>query len=247
MSDCLIALGSNQGSSDDILQQACGELTSRGVRVQQMSEFLRSRPVGKDAGAEFVNAAVRAETQLSALETLMTLHEVEHLLGRKRTIHWGPRTLDLDLILFDTLVLNDAAITVPHPAMWYRHFVLKPAAEVAESMVHPILGLSTQELYERICRRPIVIELPDNVALQWAAEQARAEVLELQSASGNEPELQFVSTREGRPDRFSEADCFLKIVSTGDQTTPFQVVVPNLSAATELRQWLRDLFLAILG
>lgn len=124
-----------------------------------MSRIFRTRPVGADAGHEFLNAAAVLRTNLSALEMLRAMHEVESIFHRIRTSHWEPRTLDLDLVLYGHQISNSPSLVLPHPAMWYRRFVLEPASEVAADMLHPILNESVQRLFERLNHRPLQLEI----------------------------------------------------------------------------------------
>ncbi|MFN9718037.1 MAG: 2-amino-4-hydroxy-6-hydroxymethyldihydropteridine diphosphokinase, partial [Planctomycetota bacterium] len=156
----LIALGANIEASSNLFHAALGRLASApDVILDRCSQVIPTAPIGADAGAEFLNAAATIQTSLPPHELLQRLHEVENEFGRKRTIHWGPRRLDLDLILYESEVVCDDQLVVPHPACWYRRFVLQPAAEVAGDMIHPLLNESIEQLYSRLCRRPILIQI----------------------------------------------------------------------------------------
>lgn len=159
MNECLIALGGNVQISGQVFEDSLAQLTRRGCSCVKMSRILSTRPVGSDAGFEFLNAAAVLQTELPALELLHRLHEVEATFGRVRTLHWGPRTLDLDLILYGDQISNTAQFVLPHPAMWYRRFVLEPAVEIAPEMVHPILNESISQLYDRLLCRPLLLEI----------------------------------------------------------------------------------------
>ena len=159
LQQCLIALGGNLSKTRLAFGDALAQLQLRGCCDVEMSRVKRTRPVGSEAGDEFLNAAASMQTDQSPEELLTTLHEIETTFGRTRTRHWAPRTLDLDLILYDDFVSNTRQLVVPHPAMWYRRFVLDPAIEVAAEMVHPILGESIAQLRERLLVRPLKLEL----------------------------------------------------------------------------------------
>jgi 2-amino-4-hydroxy-6-hydroxymethyldihydropteridine diphosphokinase len=159
MTRCLIALGGNINASEAVFREAMQRLERPGLVVEQLSRPLVTRPVGSAAGEEYVNAAAALECTLTPMSLLKTLHEVEDGFGRTRTIHWGPRTLDLDLCLYGDEVIDSPSLVIPHPAMWYRRFVLDPAVEVAGSMRHPILRQTMDELKDAAMVRPLRIEV----------------------------------------------------------------------------------------
>lgn len=159
MTRCLIALGGNINASEAVFREAMQRLERPGLVVEQLSRPFVTRPVGTAAGQEYVNAAAVLESSLAPMSLLKTLHEVEDGFGRERTIHWGPRTLDLDLCLYGDDVIESESLVVPHPAMWYRRFVLDPAVEVAGSIRHPILGQTIGELRNAAMARPLRIEV----------------------------------------------------------------------------------------
>jgi len=146
-----IALGSNLsspfGTPDANLREALSRMTSLG-RVKAVSSFHTTAPVGYLDQPEFVNAAALLETTLSPLELLHGLLAIEHAMGRDRASvpEKGPRTIDLDLLLYGDVVLATSELTLPHPAMHQRAFVLAPLAEIAPEMRHPSLHASVAEL-----------------------------------------------------------------------------------------------------
>ena len=159
MTQCLIALGGNINTSEAVFVDAMQRLERPGLVVERLSRAFITRPVGTVAGQEYVNGAAVLECSLDPETLLNTLHEVENLFGRERMIHWGPRTLDLDLCLFGDEVIESPSLVVPHPAMWYRRFVLDPAVEVAGSMRHPVLNQTMDELRGATILRPLRIEV----------------------------------------------------------------------------------------
>lgn len=158
MARCYIALGGNLGNVEETFDRAIRRLDeSDAVRVVGRSEIFRSAPVGEHAGEEFRNAAAILETELPPLELLDQLQAVETECGRTRQLHWGPRTLDLDLILHGAETIDHPRLTVPHPAAWYRRFVLDPLVQIAADVVHPVKQVTIGELRQRLLVRPLPI------------------------------------------------------------------------------------------
>lgn len=156
MSNCYIALGGNLGTVQATFQQALALLDgTSGVKVVDSSRSYTTSPVGSHAGEQFLNAAAQLHTTLSPSELLIVLQSVETRLGRIRTRHWGPRTLDLDLLLYDQAIVSTPTLTVPHPHLWYRRFVLDPLVEIAPQQIHPRHGLTIAELHARLQSRPL--------------------------------------------------------------------------------------------
>lgn len=139
----LIGLGSNLGDRQGTLQGALAMLGRvPGVRVLAVSAFHETEPVGGPAGqGPYLNAAAELETALAPRELLAALHGIERSLGRdrEREVRWGPRTCDLDILLIGRQVVNTPELTIPHPRMHERLFVLRPLAQIAPSAAHPVL------------------------------------------------------------------------------------------------------------
>lgn len=196
MTQCLIALGGNINASEAVFREAMQRLERPGIAVKRLSRPFVTRPVGSAAGEEYVNAAAVLECTLAPMSLLKALHEVEDGFGRERTIHWGPRTLDLDLCLFGDEVIESESLVVPHSAMWYRRFVLDPAFEVAGSMRHPILRQTMDELRDAAMARPLRVEvsfdIPSHEELMFVVQQLRSKYdglrdVEIAPSSGSSP------------------------------------------------------------
>ena len=133
-----LGLGSNLGDRLDTLQRAVDLLAERGARVVASSRVWETEPVGgPEDQPSFLNAAVRVETDLEPDDLLGAANAVEAALGRVREVRWGPRTIDIDVLLVDDLILDDRALTVPHPRMTDRAFVILPLLELDPDPVLP--------------------------------------------------------------------------------------------------------------
>lgn len=146
--DSLIAFGSNQGDSAQLLKLAAQRLGEvAGIKIHSVSQPFETRPVGGPAGQDsYLNAVIRVEVTLSASELHQQLIRIETELGRQRRQRWGSRKIDLDLLIYGSLELESDDLTIPHPRMSFRRFVLDPAAEVASELVHSTSGVSIGDL-----------------------------------------------------------------------------------------------------
>lgn len=162
MTKSLIALGSNIGASPSLFHQVLSALDANGAQIDQVSSFHDTTPIGAAAqGLRFLNAAAIVTFNGSAAELLSLLQTTENQFGRERTVRWGSRTIDLDLLMHGTEVITEAKLLVPHPALWYRHFVLSSAVEIAADWLHPLLNESLGSLWNRLQSRPILLTLDE--------------------------------------------------------------------------------------
>lgn len=152
MAQCLLGIGSNLGDRGQQLQQATALVAGDPrIRLVSASDWYRTDPIGGPAAQpEFFNAALHIETALEPGALLACLQEIEHRLDRRRTVRWGPRTIDLDLLLYDDRICSSAALTIPHPRMHVRRFVIEPAAQIAPAWVHPLLGWTLAQLCQHL-------------------------------------------------------------------------------------------------
>ena len=145
-----IALGSNLGAKAETLATALALLDEyQGVSVLRLSEMVQTSPVGGPDGQEdYLNAAAKIETSLSPSELLAVLQDIERKLGRDRLSEQrcGPRTCDLDILLIGDVVMDTPDLTIPHPRMHQRRFVLDPLCEIAADVVHPALNKTISTL-----------------------------------------------------------------------------------------------------
>ena len=146
-----IALGSNIGDSETYLNEAVekiGQIPT--CTVEKVSSYLVTEPYGVTDQPDFLNACLKLRTLLYPKELLKELNRIEKEAGRERIIHWGPRTLDLDILLYDDIVLEEDDLCIPHVEMHKRSFVLKPLAEIAPYKRHPVYGKTVREMLEEI-------------------------------------------------------------------------------------------------
>lgn len=161
---CHLSLGSNLGDRLANLRQALDQIERRGSRIRICSSVYETQPVGVTDQPDFLNLVVEAETLFSAHQLLQSCKALEQELGRVRADRFGPRLIDVDLLLLENSVFESPGLTVPHPRMHLRKFVLVPLCEIAPEVIHPRFSLTALQLLastpdssrvERYCGRLI--------------------------------------------------------------------------------------------
>ena len=144
-------MGSNLGNREQYIREGIKALEAcPQVRVKQVSQLLVTKPYGGVEQEDFLNGAMEIETLWTPTELLEQLHVIEAAAQRKREIHWGPRTLDLDILFYDKKIVETADLQIPHVDMQNRYFVLKPLNELAPYFRHPVLGKTVSELLGQV-------------------------------------------------------------------------------------------------
>jgi len=145
-----LSLGSNEGDRLRNLRLACAALRERGSVIRCASSVYETEPVDMREQAWFLNAVIEVETTLPPLGLLDELQQVERELGRKRTVPKGPRTIDLDILLYGDSIIREEQLTVPHPELHKRRFVLVPLREIAPTLKLPLLDRTPDELLREL-------------------------------------------------------------------------------------------------
>lgn len=143
-----LSIGSNMGNKQNFLERGIeGVKANPQIRDVKCSKMIATAPYGGVEQDDFLNAAIELKTLLSPYELLSFLHQLEAEAGRERKIHWGPRTLDLDIIFYQDVLLNDPVLTLPHPDMANRQFVLEPLNELCPWYYNPVNGKTVRQMY----------------------------------------------------------------------------------------------------
>lgn len=146
-----LALGANMGEKEENLRQAIALLDADSkTRVTRESSFITTEPMGEVEQDDFLNGVVEIRTLRSPEELLNLVAEIEEKLKRVRTVHWGPRTIDIDIILYEQMVVHTKQLTIPHADMQNRDFVLAPLAEIAPQAMHPLLNKNVYQLKQEL-------------------------------------------------------------------------------------------------
>ncbi|MEZ0536521.1 2-amino-4-hydroxy-6-hydroxymethyldihydropteridine diphosphokinase [Caldicellulosiruptoraceae bacterium PP1] len=136
-----LGLGSNIGNREENINSAIKKL-SKEIKIINISKFIETEPYGYTNQPKFINCALEGETNLTPYELLDFCLNIEKEMGRVREIRWGPRNIDIDILFYGSLIINSNILTIPHPEIEKRLFVLKPLNEIAPDFVHPIFKKS---------------------------------------------------------------------------------------------------------
>lgn len=148
-----LSLGSNLGDRQAYIHQGIAELDAlESCKVCGQSDIIETEPYGDVVQDPFLNCVVQIETVLSPRQLLEKLHEIEAHANRTREIHWGPRTLDLDILFYDHITVNTPELTIPHADLHNRAFVLGPLCEIAPWYQHPLLHQTVRQLHEKLVK-----------------------------------------------------------------------------------------------
>ena len=152
MSRVFIGIGSNEGDRLGHISRAVKALNATpALRVLQLAPITETEPVGGPPQDPYLNTAVELDTALTPFDLLRALKEIEQRLGRQPTgERWGPRPIDLDILLYEDQIIDSPELTIPHPRVHERQFVLEPLAQIAPDLVHPILKQSISELLKAL-------------------------------------------------------------------------------------------------
>lgn len=146
-----LSVGSNIGEKEQFLNNAFKKLDEDcNIKVTKVSKYIETEPYGNVEQDKFLNGCLEIRTLLTPDELLKKVNGIEQEEGRIRTLHWGPRTLDIDILLYDNEVVYTDDLKIPHPDMHNRMFVLEPLCEIAPFVIHPVLGKSVMRLKEKL-------------------------------------------------------------------------------------------------
>jgi 2-amino-4-hydroxy-6-hydroxymethyldihydropteridine diphosphokinase len=157
-----IGIGSNVGNKARQCERGVSELLKLDRhRLLRRSSLYKTQPIGHIAQDWFINLVIKLETEMDASTLFCSLKEIESRLGRVKTLRWGPRAIDLDILFFNDHQIQTDDLTVPHPLIQDRQFVLVPLAEIDPDFTHPVLKKTVKELLERLKEDQGVERLPD--------------------------------------------------------------------------------------
>ncbi|HDK7167784.1 TPA: 2-amino-4-hydroxy-6-hydroxymethyldihydropteridine diphosphokinase [Clostridium botulinum] len=150
MHTAYVAFGSNIGEKENYIKRALEKIEEREIKIIKVSPIYETEPYGVLDQNSFLNGVVRIETNLTPEDLIKELLLIEKQLDRVRERRWGPRTIDLDIIFYDDLIINKNNLIIPHKDMENREFVLKPLCDIDKNFIHPVLKKSVKQLYDEL-------------------------------------------------------------------------------------------------
>lgn len=148
MHTAYVAFGSNIGEKENYIKRALEKIEERKIKIIKVSPIYETEPYGVLDQDSFLNGVVKIETNLTPENLIKELLLIEKQLDRVRERRWGPRTIDLDIIFYDDLIINKNNLIIPHKDMENREFVLKPLCDIDKNFIHPVLKKSVKQLYD---------------------------------------------------------------------------------------------------
>lgn len=145
-----LSIGSNIGGKEKNCFIAVEKLKLSGIIINKISPVYKTEPWGFKNQPDFVNIALEVFTTLPSIELLCLLKKIEKEMGRKTSVRYGPRIIDIDIIFYDDLIYESDELIIPHPLMHKRYFILKPLSDIAPDFVHPVLNLTVKELLDKL-------------------------------------------------------------------------------------------------
>ncbi|HSE84073.1 MAG TPA: 2-amino-4-hydroxy-6-hydroxymethyldihydropteridine diphosphokinase [Thermodesulfobacteriota bacterium] len=158
MPTVFVGIGSNLGNRIENCAEAIRKISGFAA-IFAISSIYETEPVGNEDQPNFINCAVKIETDLSPYDLLSSLQSIEDNLGRERVQKLGPRTIDLDILFYNNLVIESDELIIPHPSAHLRRFVLEPLSEIAPYLIHPVLKVSISNLLEGLNDPKSVVKL----------------------------------------------------------------------------------------
>jgi 2-amino-4-hydroxy-6-hydroxymethyldihydropteridine diphosphokinase len=155
MAKVYIGIGSNIGKREYNCKKAIQKIEGKGIRVKKISSMYETKPWGFKEQPLFINMVIEVETEINPYELLKILKQIETEMGRKETIRWGPRIIDLDILLYNNEIIDREDLKIPHPFLHQRDFVLLPLSEIAPETIHPILKKTIKQLKEELIDKDI--------------------------------------------------------------------------------------------
>ena len=153
MSIVYISIGANLGDRKASCLSSIEILKKKGIVIRKISSLYETEPWGVENQPKFLNMAIEIETGLTPENLLVLLKNIEKEIGREQTHKWGPRTIDLDILLYNDLIMYGENLKIPHPYMHERDFVLRPLLEIAPDIKHPVLQVTVRELLQTLYKK----------------------------------------------------------------------------------------------